>query len=93
MPSLFLFLFRLILRDVKLSNILLDEKDNARICDYGLVKEFDNECLSYTTLTREVQPTPYIHPEYKQELQNKGKYSEVKPVYDQYGFAIGSLAT
>ena len=76
---------------MKLSNLLSDKNDNVRLCDFGLLKEFGKGSSDSRKLTHEVQPTPYMDPEYKRLRDSRGTDVEVKPEYDQYGFAIGEF--
>uniref|UniRef100_A0A3N7G7B5 non-specific serine/threonine protein kinase n=1 Tax=Populus trichocarpa TaxID=3694 RepID=A0A3N7G7B5_POPTR len=71
---------RIIHRDVKSANILLDESLNAKVADFGLSKPMDNSELILAT-TQVKGTRGYIDPEYQETLLLTEKS-------DVYGFGV-----
>ncbi|XP_011028451.1 PREDICTED: probable leucine-rich repeat receptor-like protein kinase At5g49770 isoform X2 [Populus euphratica] len=71
---------RIIHRDVKSANILLDESLNAKVADFGLSKPMDNSELILAT-TQVKGTMGYIDPEYQKTLLLTEKS-------DVYGFGV-----
>ncbi|KAI4325716.1 hypothetical protein MLD38_031090 [Melastoma candidum] len=64
-------------RDLKASNILLDSEFNARLGDFGLARAIDNEKTSYTELNGVPGTMGYIAP----ECLHTGKASRESDIY------------
>ncbi|XP_023524529.1 TMV resistance protein N-like [Cucurbita pepo subsp. pepo] len=72
-------------RDVKPSNVLIDDDMNARLSDFGLSRQYDHDQVSHTT--KVVGTIGYIPP----ELFRTGKASKSADVY-AYGVVVLEVA-
>ncbi|XP_074569537.1 putative LRR receptor-like serine/threonine-protein kinase At1g05700 [Curcuma longa] len=77
----------LVHRDVKTANILLNEKLEAKIADFGLSKSFQDDNTGHTS-TRIVGTVGYLDPEY----YNKNQLSRKSDVYS-FGVVLLELIT
>ncbi|KAJ0860829.1 putative protein kinase RLK-Pelle-CR4L family [Helianthus annuus] len=84
---------RIIHRDIKSDNILLDEKMNAKLADFGLSKFHNTKQFASTVSTKHIAGTEvYTDPEYL----NTGRYKRKSDIYS-FGVVLfevlsGSLA-
>lgn len=53
---------QIIHRDLKTSNILLDDKNQAKLADFGLSKSFKHEDATHVTVTNGAGTLGYIDP-------------------------------
>ncbi|XP_062018807.1 proline-rich receptor-like protein kinase PERK1 [Rosa rugosa] len=80
---------KIIHRDIKASNILVDQKFEAKVSDFGLAKSFSGTNTHITHLsTRVVGTFGYLAPEYA----SSGKVTEKSDVYS-YGVVLLELIT
>jgi eukaryotic-like serine/threonine-protein kinase len=70
---------RIVHRDVKPANILLDESDNVRVADFGIARAVDSDSL--TTAGTVLGTAGYIAPE-----QARGE--RATPASDRYGLGV-----
>ncbi|XVE78663.1 hypothetical protein DITRI_Ditri13aG0164700 [Diplodiscus trichospermus] len=75
-------------RDLKASNIMLDSNFNARLGDFGLARALENEKTSYAELEGVPGTIGYLAPEYFQH----GKVSDKTDVY-AFGVVLLELIT
>ncbi|XP_041019344.1 proline-rich receptor-like protein kinase PERK15 [Juglans microcarpa x Juglans regia] len=76
-------------RDIKASNILLDFRFDAKVCDFGLAKIFSDTSTSISHIsTRVVGTFGYLAPEYA----SSGKVTDKSDVYS-YGVMLLELIT
>ncbi|KAL6212585.1 hypothetical protein ACLB2K_017803 [Fragaria x ananassa] len=80
---------KIIHRDIKASNILVDQNFEVKVCDFGLAKSFSDTNTRITHLsTRVVGTFGYLAPEYA----SSGKVTEKSDVYS-YGVVLLELIT
>ncbi|GAA0167029.1 hypothetical protein LIER_22055 [Lithospermum erythrorhizon] len=75
-------------RDVKCTNILLDEKLRAKIADFGLSRAYPAETVTHVSTNRIAGTPGYLDPEY----QNTGRLTEKSDIYS-FGIVILEILT
>ncbi|KAG9143018.1 hypothetical protein Leryth_006287 [Lithospermum erythrorhizon] len=75
-------------RDVKSSNILLDQNFKAKIADFGLCKPFPNETVTHVSTKRVAGTKGYLDPAY----EHSGRLTQRSDVYS-FGIVLLEIIT